>query len=1085
MISMFGAGLLFLSSACGAQDAPLVRLVNLTCESLVNPLGIDVTAPRLSWILQSDQRGQRQTAYQVLVASTAALLNQDQGDLWDSGQVASDQSIQVAYAGAPLTSHQACWWKVRVWDKDGQPTAWSDPASWSMGVLEPEDWAEAQWIGMEAGESQHPLEESLKTAHWIWYPEENPASSGKPGTVFFRKTFDAPGAEGAQALLLLAADNQARIFINGQRLGEWGDFKVANEFALSKHLRPGKNVLAVSVQNMGDNPNPAGLLALLHFNPASGATSASITDTSWKTNNATQHGWETPDFDDSAWVQAKDLGPYGMEPWKETRLQDARILPARMLRREFVVDQPVRRATVYLSGLGLSELYLNGNKVGDAVLSPGCTEYNKRVFYVTQEVAGGLLNGKNALGVWLGNGRYYAPRLTEPTTTRTYHYPKALLLLHLEMEDGSIQTVITDEQWKLTDEGPIRANNEYDGEVYDARMELTGWDQPGFDDAAWKPAQRVEVPGGVFSAEMIDPIRVVETLYPVAITNPQPGVYIYDMGQNMVGWCKFSVQGPRGAAVTLRHAETIKPDGSLYLDNIRGAKVTDVYTLKGEGVETYEPRFTYHGFRYVEMTGFPGEPSLNTLEGKVVHDDMTRAGSFTCSNKVLNDIYHNVYWGTRGNYRSMPTDCPQRDERQGWLGDRSEESRGESYLFDLSALYSKWVQDMEDAQLESGSVSDVCPSYWPLYNDNVTWPSSFIIIPNMLYDQYADTRTISGRYEGMKKWINHMLGYKKDGIIPKDNYGDWCVPPEEQHLIHSKDPARKTPGDFIATAYFCHDLNLMAHYAKLLGKTEDEADFKQKAEEMTAALNAKFFDAGKAQYANGTQTSCVLPLAFGLVPEGSREGVFNRLLDKIANETKGHIGTGLIGGQWLMRVLSDNGRPDIAYTMATMTDYPSWGYMIAHGATTIWELWNGDTADPGMNSHNHVMLVGDLNLWFHEYLAGIRRDQPGFKHLRLKPYPVGDLTHVNASHLTPHGAVFSEWKIDGDAFSWRVNVPPNTTATIYVPAASQDVVTESGQPASNIEGLQFVRMDDGAAVYEAASGRYDFTSTKFTRPGAK
>lgn len=920
MASVFSIGMLILGNVSGAAGP--VSVVNLTCEYLSNPLGIDTAQPRLSWMLESPLRGQKQTAYQVLVASSPELLAQDQGDLWDTGKVESDQSIQVAYAGKALASHQACWWKVRVWDKDGTESPWSDTARWSMGILDEAEWR-AQWIGIEK-------EDESK-----------------------------------------------------------------------------------------------------------------------------------------------------MEP-------EARRLAARQLRKEFTIGKPVARATAYISGFGLSELYVNGAKISDHVLSPGCTEYNKRVFYVTHDVTGQIHEGANAIGVWLGNGHFWAQRTKEPTTMRTFGFPKLLLHLRIEYTDGSSDEIVSDTSWRVTTEGPIRANNEYDGEEYDARMELEGWAAPGFDDSQWDKAEEVAAPGGVISAQMIEPIRVVETIKPVAMRSPEPGVYIYDMGQNMVGWCRLTVAGPRGAQVSLRHAETINPDGTLYMANIRGAKVTDLYTLKGEGVETYEPRFVYHGFRYVEMKGFPGEPTLDALEGCVVHDDMPRAGAFTCSNKVLNDIYHNIYWGTRGNYHSMPTDCPQRDERQGWLGDRSEESRGESYLFDISALYAKWVCDMHDAQNEKGSVSDVCPAYWPLYNDNVTWPSSFIIIPNMLYQMYADTRTIESRYDGMKKWIEWMSHYiDADGIMPRDNYGDWCVPPEEQHLIHSNDPARKTPGEFLGTSYFYWDLTLMAKYAAMLGKTEDAAAFTEQAEAMKAAFNKKFFNAETAQYANGAQTTCVLPLAFGLVPEGYENKVFQRLVDKIENETKGHIGTGLIGGQWLNRVLSDHGRPDLVYTMATQTDYPSWGYMISKGATTIWELWNGDTADPAMNSHNHVMLVGDLNIWFHEYLAGIRPDQPGFKHLSMKPLPVGDLTHVQASRLTPYGTVFSEWKVDGDAFAWNFTVPENTSATVYVPARDGATVTESGKPAQEAEGVQFLRMEANAAVYEVQSGRYAFASPAFVRPGRK
>ncbi len=920
MASVVGISLLVFGNVAGAASS--VTLANLTCEYLRDPHGIAAAQPRLAWILQSAQRGQRQTAYQVLVASSPELLARDEGDLWDSGKVDSDQSIHVAYAGKALASHQRCWWKVRVWDKDSAATVWSEPACWSMGILDEAAWR-ARWIGIE---------------------KEDEAKA---------------------------------------------------------------------------------------------------------------------------------------EP-------ESRRLPARQLRKAFAVEKPVSRATAYLSGLGLSELYLNGAKVGDHVLSPGCTEYNKRVFYVAYDVTDRLREGANAVGVWLGNGLFWAPRTKVPTNMRTFGFPKMLFHLRIEYADGAVAEVVSDGSWRVTTEGPIRANNIYDGEEYDARRELDGWNRPGFDDASWEQAAVVEAPGGALSAEDIPPNRVIETIKPVAMTSPAPGVHVYDMGQNMVGWSRLIVSGPRGAEVRLRHAETVHPDGSLYMDNIRSAMVTNVYTLKGAGVEVYEPRFTYQGFRYVEVTGFPGTPTLDAIEGRAVHDDLTRAGAFTCSNDLLNRIYRNIYWGTRGNYHSMPTDCPQRDERLGWLGDRSEESRGESYLFDISALYAKWVRDMADAQNEKGSVSDVCPAYWPLYNDNVTWPSSFIIVPNMLYEMYGDTRTIAERYPAMKRWIEWMTHYiDKDGIMPRDNYGDWCVPPEEQHLIHSQDPARKTPGDFLGTSYFYWDLTLMAKYATMLGKSEDAAGFTERAEAMKAAFNKKFFNPETAQYANGAQTTCVLPLAFGLVPEGFEQRVFDRLVDKIENETHGHIGTGLIGGQWLNRVLSDHGRPDLSYTIATQTGYPSWGYMISKDATTIWELWNGDTADPAMNSHNHVMLIGDLNIWFHEYLAGIRLDQPAFKHLAMKPVPVGDLTHVRASRLTPHGVVFSEWRIEGDAFTWRVTVPPNASATAYVPAKDADAVTEGGKSAAEAEGVRFLRAEDGRAVYEVQAGHYLFASPAFSRPGAQ
>ncbi len=454
----------------------------------------------------------------------------------------------------------------------------------------------------------------------------------------------------------------------------------------------------------------------------------------------------------------------------------------------------------------------------------------------------------------------------------------------------------------------------------------------------------------------------------------------------------------------------------------------------------------------------------------MVNDDVRTAGAFTCSNDLLNRIYDAIVWGTRGNYRSIPTDCPQRDERQGWLGDRSEESRGETYLFDNSNLYAKWLRDMADAQRPDGSVPDIAPAYWPIYSDNVVWPSSSIIIPEMLREQFGDSRIIASHYDSMKRWMDFMSGFMVDGLISRDNYGDWCVPPENLTEIHSKDPARITDKTLLATSYFYHDYCLMEKYATLLGKVNDARHFHEQAETIKAAFNQQFLDRDRGQYSNGTQTSCVLPLAFGMVPEEFRRRIFDHLVDKIQNDTQGHVGTGLVGGQYLCRVLSDNGRPDLVCTMASQTNYPGWGYMIENGATTIWELWNGNTADPTMNSENHVMLIGDYVVWLYEDLAGIKTDpgQPAFKHIIMRPTPVGDLNFVQASHESPYGLIASEWHRHGKTFDWQISIPPNTTATAYVPATSLDSVKFSGQPAN--------RFEDGRAVYELGSGKYHFIS---------
>ena len=1074
---------LLLTTVLSAAPFPAAAVVlgQLRCEYLKDPLGIDALQPRLSWVVSADKgaaRDEAQTGYQILVASNLKEIDANQGNLWDSGQVNSGQSIQVRYAGKELVSEQECFWKVRVWDNEGKPSAWSEPARWTMGLLKPSDW-HAKWIGLDDLTASRAAKKVLGDAQWIWFPEGEPEKDAPVGTRYFRRAVTIPADRTVkQATLFFTADNNGEFYINGRKVGSASDCHYAAPFDVAGLLQQGKNLLTASVRNDGTGPNPAGLIGLLRVEFAGGEPLIVATDSSWKSGNQEMAGWKDAGFDDAGWMAAKKLGPPGMAPWGEVSGPEDRRQPARMLRREFAVEKKVQRATAYVCGLGLSEFYLNGRKIGDEVLSPALTDYSKRALYVTFDVTKELKKGVNAAGVILGNGRFYAPRSNVPTGTSSYGFPKLLFQMRIEYQDRTVEEIVSDNAWALTTAGPIRANNEYDGEEYDARKEMPGWSAPGFDASQWQPAQGVTAPGGVLSAQMIPPIRVMETLRPVALTQPKPGVWIFDMGQNMVGWCRLKVSGPRGTEVCLRHAETLKTNGMLYLDNIRGAKVTDIYTLKGKGAEVYEPRFTYHGFRFVEVTGYPGKPSLSSLEGQVVHDALESAGEFTCSNPLLNRIYKNILWGVRGNYRSIPTDCPQRDERQGWLGDRSAESKGETYLYNTAALYAKWLQDMADAQKDNGSVSDVCPAFWPIYSDNVTWPSSTVIIPGALREQYADAGIIASHYDSARKWMEYMRGFITNGIIAKDSYGDWCVPPEEQTLIHSKDPKRKTDKALLATAYFYHDARLMARYATLLGKSEDAQRFTDLAEKLKAAFNGKFFHADTGQYDNGSQTSCVLPLAFGLVPDGQRERVFNLLVGKITQETQGHIGTGLIGGQWLMRVLTDGGRADLAYTIAAQKEYPSWGYMAEKGATTIWELWNGDTADPEMNSGNHVMLVGDLGIWLYESLAGIKSDpeQPGFKHIIMRPEPVGDLRFVKASHRSPYGLIESDWQKQDGVFRWKVAIPANTTATVYVPATTAESVTENGKPVAQARGIKLLKEENGRAVFSVGSGNYSFES---------
>lgn len=912
--------LAFAALSHGCASGPRDLQVNrLSVEGRDSLLGTDMLAPRFSWKIQSGKQGVKQVAYQLLVASSKEALDKNNADVWNSGKVEADSSLNVVYKGKPLQSHQSLYWKVKVWTNHQEEIS-SAASFWTMGLLQPADW-QAQWIGLNS-------------------------------------------------------------------------------------------------YNKNDQPYST-----------------------------------------------------------LTRLA------ARYLRKEFNSAKKVKAATVYVSGMGLYELFLNGRKVGNDVLAPTVSEYNKKIFYNTYDVTPLVMQGANCLGVTLGNGRFFAVRnfhgKPNPLTQipqSLYGLPQLLLQLRIQYEDGSIAWVNSDQSWKVTDNGPILANNEFDGEDYDANRELTGWSSAGYNDQAWKAVDLMS-PGKNLRivSQPNENIRIKEILHPVSVQKTSRGTYILDMGQNMVGWVAINVSGEKGDSVRLRFAETMKGKDSLYVDNLRDAKATDTYILKGGGKESWEPRFTYHGFRFVEISGLRNQPDPKDFSGKVIYDDIPTIGTFETSNATINAVFKNAYWTIRGNYRGMPTDCPQRDERVAWLGDRVISSYGESFMFDNSRLYSKWLEDIEDSQKENGSIPDIAPSFWDRYADNVTYPSAFILIPEMLRKQFGDEQSFVKLYPAMKKWTLYMWDtYRDNDLVLKDNYGDWCVPPESLEMIWTQDPARITDGGLLASAYYYHCLGLMKQYAQRLGYTSDAQNFDEIAQRVLTAFNKKFYNAGSKSYANNTVTANLLPLSFGMVPKGDQAAVFANIRARL-KDFNDHVNSGIIGGMWLMRGLSDNGAADLAYKLATNTTYPSWGYMVKQGATTIWELWNGDAANPMMNSGNHQMLLGDLIVWYYEYLAGIKADDKeiAFKKIIMNPvFPEG-LDFVKASLNTKYGEVKSHWKKTADGLEWEVTVPANATAEVTLPG-NKAAITESGKalPASLLENAK-----EGAAgktVLTLGSGTYSF-----------
>jgi alpha-L-rhamnosidase len=825
--------------------------------------------------------------------------------------------------------------------------------------------------------------------------------------------------------------------------------------------------------------------------PYAGEKLKSGTDYYWKVKVWTTKGrtawsetgsWTMAYLDSSLW-KAKWIG---MDSTLNSgKLTTRTRLSARYLRKVFTVDKEVKSAVLSISGLGMYECYINGQKISNDVFAPTATDYTKHVNYNVFDVSTFIVDKQNTMGVILGNGRFFSMRmenipggkkLTVPAIQH-YGFPKLLMQLDIEYMNGEKKAVISDGSWKISTLGPIVANNEFDGEEYDANLEFPGWNQIGFDDKSWRNAQVVEAPKGKLVAQLNPNIKTMRILRPDGITQIGKDKFVVDIGQNMVGWLAVNLNGYKNKPVILRYAETLQKDGNIYTANLRGSRTADIYTPAKDGKFFYEPRFAYHGFRYVEITGTDSLPKIADLVGKVNYDEMAFSGTFETSDSTLNQIYRNACWGLMGNYRSMPTDCPQRDERMGWLGDRATGCFGESFIFDNQLLYAKWAQDIHDAQKPGGSVPDVVPAYWVLYNDNITWPGTYIHVANMLYEQFGDERPIKLHYESMKLWVKYMQEkYMKDEIMTKDQYGDWCMPPENLSIIFSKDSTRITDGNIISTSFYYRILNIMAKYALITGTKKDEQDFLALAERVKTAYNNKFFQKEKAQYGNNTVTANMISLMQGLVPSGYEQKVFENLSGRIEGEFKSHVSVGLIGIQFLMRGLTAYNRPDLAYRIASNRTYPSWGYMVENGATTIWELWNGNTADPAMNSGNHLMLLGDLLAWYYENLAGIQTDKiaVGFKKIIMKPiFPKG-LNYVKASHESPYGTIISEWRKDGKDLKWKVIIPANSSAVLHLPTGSFSAITANGKEINDQENIKLISSQTGETIIQILSGEYLF-----------
>ncbi len=892
-------------------SSPLTTVANLRSEHLQNPLGIDVTKPRLSWISTLTQRGAHQTAYQVLVASSPAVLAQNQGDLWNSGKVVSDQSVLVEYSGQPLTSGEACYWQVRVWDQNGNVSAWSPSAMWTMGLLSPSDW-NAKWIGMTT--------------------------------------------------------------------------------------------------------------------------------------------------------------PTNISP----------AAPSPMLRKTFTLAKPVARATAYICGLGYYDLQLNGAKVGDHVLDPTWTRYDLQADYVTYDVTTNLLQGQNAVGVQLANG-FYNEWTSDAWNTFNAPWralPQMIMQLVIQYTDGTQDAVISDQSWKAST-GPLLLDTTRLGEVYDARLEKPGWTTAGYDDSSWASAILREGIAGSLIAPDAEPVKVFQSVSPVRIipVSGQPGVYTFDFGQNLAGWGQLSVSGPAGTSVRMVYGEKTNSDGSVdqsninYLVSLTQYFQTDTYILKGSGVETWSPCFTYHGFRYAQVFGLPAAPTTNTLVAQVVHTAFDPAGSFLCSNDLLNRIETNALWSYRANFVGIPTDCPTR-EKNGWTGDAQLACEMGLTHFHGEAAYTRWIKEFGPAQLSNGELSGVFPNALWGYGEGPAWESAYLLVPWFVYQHCGDARILTNNYAGMKAYVDYETSVATSNIVSY-GLGDW------------EPAATVTPASVTDTAYYYQGALIVAQTAALMGRTAESQQYSNLAAQIKVSFNNSFFNPANNQYSGGTQTAQSCALYQSLVNSNQISAVAGVLATAV-QQNGNTIDTGILGSKYLLRALCDNGHADTALALAMQTAYPSWGYQITNGATTLWETWSGAGSQ---DSLNHIMF-GDVSAWFMEYLAGIRPGAPGYKTVIIRPEITAALAWAQGAHDSPYGTISSAWQLSGQLVNLNITIPPGSVASVYLPmsgtAASNLVVQETGTTiwqngavAASVPGVAFDHFQAAAsqtyAVWAVASGTYQFT----------
>ncbi len=1090
----------------GLQVPAFTGPVELRVDDLKTPLGIDDPAPRFSWQLQDSARGAKQSAYEVRVSSRPELLGNGTAnpDVWDSGRIESGKSLNVRYGGPAIALSTRYFWQVKLWDAAGKPYAESEVGWWETGLLKQENWR-ARWIGYETAE-----EDAVRHAPalWIANPDALTVRRKKGGKRHFAYRETVMLAKPARrAVLYVAAQDTVSAWINGEQVltadpltawkfMPWKKFVCAE---VSRELTAGANTIAIEQVNyLGKSYGAAKddappLNATLFVEYEDGTTAAFASGTEWKTTarmpkGKAAAGWHGKSFDDRGWKNAvawtqkpgPDVDPLG-HPW----ISDS----VKSLRRSFTVNAPVKSARLYATALGIYEMFLNGKRVGDQVLAPGWTDYRERVVYQTYDVTDLIAQGNNAIGALLAPGWYVTPLQGEQQPNNYGVTPPAMRAqLRIEHTDGSVDWVATDESWQAST-SYILHSEIYDGESMDARaiLQTIGSFVTSVIAQDW-PHTTIIAPAPVkIFAQNFPPIRVERTLAAESVTEPRPGVYVYDFGQNLSGVERLRVEGPRGTDVRVRFAEVLNADGTIYTENLRTAKATDHFILGGKGIEEFTPQFTFHGFRYAELTGLPAAPGKDAVTAVVFHTDAPFTAKLDTGSAMINKLWSNILWGQRSNFMGVPTDCPQRDERLGWMADAQVFWRAASYNMDLAAFARKYAGDMRGTQTGTPYYGVFAPGTIKESSGSAAaWSDAGVIIPWTSWLQNGDTSVIDENWAAMEKFLDAIEAANPDGLRKKDagtEFGDWLS------------PEGKTNYTLLATAYWAYDATLMRQMAHATDRAQAEEKYAQLFDKIRAAFEKQFvradgFVAGadnggesfgglnnpKARSKGGdTQTGYVLALHMNLVPDDLRAAAAQRLVDKIkANHEL--LGTGFVGTAYLLEELTRSGHADLAYQLLLNTKYPSWGYEVEHGATTMWERWNGDRmrGDPTMNSYNHY-AYGAVADWIYRDAAGVDATplDAGFHMVVLHPAFNAQLGSVAFDYDSAYGAIHSDWRVQGSTAVWHVTIPANTTGWISLNANEAAKYKLEGAPLTGSK-LAKATTRGQESGFELAAGSYSF-----------